>query len=243
MAKGSKQEFQQAGGFSGGYSGNTGTQPYLREFGQGFNYLSGQLPKIGAAPQAQTFTPQTFTPFNTNTYFQPFSNKFDQITEYGLARGRQGILDSTNAANASLANRLNVAGTGDNSALVAGLQRQNQAKAAGAANALIPQALEQQRAQDIAGAGIRLQQQGQAIQQGLAGDQMRLAQQGLGLEATNSANQARLASYLGNFQGLNAGQNLLNSLLGAGQLAAGRVEGGITGGETAGMGKSKSSFK
>jgi hypothetical protein len=243
MAKGSSQQSQQGGGYTGQYSGSTGTQPYLREFGNGFNTLSAQQQKLGNAPTAQMNGKAPGFSGYAPSYGPMASNGFSQLTNYGLSQGLQNIRGATNAANANLASQLGQAGTGDNSALLAGLQRQGQTQAAGAMNSLIPQAFAQQREQDLQNAGIDLNRQQLNLGANQANNQGALNSYLAGVQGTGANNAANMASYLGSLSGVGQGQNLLNSLLPAGQLAAGNVSGGLTGFDTVGLGKSKSSFK
>lgn len=96
-------------------------------------------------------------------YAPAFSTTPDAIVQGLLSQGIQNINNQNTATNNALAQRLSVSGTGDNSALLAALQARSKFGAAGATNALIPQAMQQQREFDIARQGIIAQQNQQRL--------------------------------------------------------------------------------
>jgi hypothetical protein len=96
-------------------------------------------------------------------YAPAFSTAPDAIVQGLLSQGIQGINNQQTATNNALAQRLSVGGTGDNSALLAALQARSKFGAAGATNALIPQAMQQQREFDLARQNIIAQQNQQRL--------------------------------------------------------------------------------
>lgn len=114
----------------------TGINQYQKKFDTGYNNLG------------QEFAKRISQPLNLQ-YFNGFSNNLDPIVQNTMARGIQNLKAAQAGANSELANRLAVTGTGDNSALLAAMQRMSGIANAGNQNALIPQALEQQRAFDV----------------------------------------------------------------------------------------------
>lgn len=114
----------------------TGIDDYKRKFNTGYDNLGREFAK------------RISQPLNLQ-YFNGFSNTLDPIVQNTMARGIQNLKAAQSGANSELANRLAVTGTGDNSALLAAMQRMSGIANAGNQNALIPQALEQQRAFDV----------------------------------------------------------------------------------------------
>lgn len=114
----------------------TGIDQYQKQFNTGYNQLGAE------------FARRISQPLNLQ-YFKGFSNTLDPIVQNTMSQGIQNLKAAQSGANSELANRLSVAGTGDNSALLAALQRMSGIATAGNQNALIPQALEQQRAFDV----------------------------------------------------------------------------------------------
>lgn len=83
-----------------------------------------------------------------------FSSTPSAIVQNMMSRGAQDIKAQSDAAQRALASQVSTMGSGDNSALLGVLGRQAQIANAGATNALIPQALEQQRAMDLENANL-----------------------------------------------------------------------------------------
>lgn len=96
-------------------------------------------------------------------FAKPFSDSLDPIVQNTISRGTQNIKAAESAANRGLASSLATAG-GNNSALLSALKRRGAFQTAGAQNALIPAALEQQRAFDIQRQNILAQQNQQRLQ-------------------------------------------------------------------------------
>lgn len=86
-----------------------------------------------------------------------YSSTPNGIVNYMLAKGQQDIKNQQAAGDRAIASQLSVGGTGENSALIGALQRQGKIAQAGAGNALVPMALEQQRAYDESAINNRLQ--------------------------------------------------------------------------------------
>lgn len=158
----------------------TGIDPYQRQFAQGYGELSN------------LFRNRIAQPVNLE-YAQPFSSTPDTLVQNMVSQGVQGLRNADAARSAELANRLSVAGTGNNSALMAALNSAAQIRNAGAANALVPAALEQQRQFDLARQNI-----------------------------INQQNQTRLAARNQSINELQPGLNLLQTLNQMAQLSAGR---------------------
>lgn len=158
----------------------TGIAPYQGQFAQQFGELQNQFRNlVGQRPEL--------------SLFNGFSSSLDPIIQNQVSKGVQALKSQQSAGDAELANRLSVAGTGSNNALLAALQRQSQIKNAGATNALVPAALEQQRAFD-------LQKQ----------------------QILNAENAQKMANYTGNIQALAPGFNLLNAINEMARTSAGR---------------------
>lgn len=117
---------------------------FTPQFGAGLSGLTGALNSKIANPNLQ--------------YGKPFSDTWDPLVNYGYSRGLEGLMGHQNADNAALANNLNLAGTGENSALLQALISQNSRNTALSGNALIPQAWEAQRGFDVTRNDIQNQQ-------------------------------------------------------------------------------------
>lgn len=135
----------------------TGIEPYQRQFAQQYGELSN------------TFRNRIAQPLNLQ-YSPAFSGSIDPIIQNAVSQGVQNLNASEGAAARDTANRLSVLGTGNNSALLAALNRTAQINNAGNKNALIPAALEQQRNFDAqrqqieqAQNAIRLQERAQSV--------------------------------------------------------------------------------
>lgn len=111
------------------------------QINQGYGNLNNQFANLQSKPLGLE-------------YFTGFSSSPDAIVNNMVSQGISNIKGQQSAADQALANQLSVQGTGNNSALLAALQNRGKFATAGAMNALVPQALEQQRAFDIAKAGL-----------------------------------------------------------------------------------------
>ena len=158
----------------------TGIEPYQQQFAQQYGELSN------------LFRNRIAQPLNLN-YSPAFSNTLDPVVQNAVSQGVQNLNAQEGAAARDTANRLSIAGTGNNSALLAALNRTAQIQNAGNRNALIPAALEQQRAFDA---------QRQAIEQ--------------------QQNQLRLAERAQSVNELAPGFNLLNAINSMAQTSAGK---------------------
>lgn len=120
-----------------------------------------------------------------------FSGSFDPVVRSAMSQGQQALQAQNSANQNRLAQNLSVLGTGNNQALLNVLQRQGQIGTAGAMNALIPQALQQQREYDIARANMTAQ----ANQQALAARAQQMQEVGQGASLLDSLiNMARTAA-------------------------------------------------
>lgn len=135
----------------------TGIEPYQQQFAQQYGELSNLFRNRIAQPLNLQYSPA-------------FSNTLDPVVQNSVARGIQNLNAQEGAAARDTASRLSIAGTGNNSALSAALNRVAQIQNAGNRNALLPAALEQQRAFDAqrqqfeqAQNQLRLQERSQAI--------------------------------------------------------------------------------
>lgn len=115
---------------------NVWDQSIRDQFDQGFSQLSG------------LFQQRLGQPLNLK-FADAFSKSPDAIVQNMVSRGVQSNNLQQDAANRALATQLSTAGSGNNSALLAALQRQGRIAGAGANNALIPAALEAQRNFDL----------------------------------------------------------------------------------------------
>ena len=135
----------------------TGIEPYQQQFAQQYGELSNLFRNRIAQPVNLQYSPA-------------FSSTLDPVVQNAVSRGIQNLNAQEGAAARDTANRLAIAGTGNNGALLAALNRTAQINNAGNRNALIPAALEQQRAFDAQRQAIegqqnqlRLQERAQAI--------------------------------------------------------------------------------
>lgn len=197
----------------------TGLQPFQNQFAQNYGSLNSRYNTMAQTPIGLQYG-QVFNP-NSLQYSPAFSNTFDPVVNYGLSRGYQDNAASMNASNTALANQLNRAGTGNNSALLSALQFRNKLATAGANNALLPGALDQQRQYDVARQNIIAQQ-----------NQTRLAGQQQMMGDIAQQNQARLAGRDAQLSAMGQQQNLLHVLNQMADLSRGRVS-RETGGTTA----------
>lgn len=162
------------------YDTVTGIAPYQQMFNQQYGTLQGGFNNLMKTPLGLEFAPA-------------FSSSPDAIVQNLVSQGIQGIRAQQAAGDRNIASSLSRAGTGDNSSLLSVLQRQSQIANAGAANALVPQALQQQRDFDIARQNIIAQQ-----------------------------NQTKLAGRGQQLQELMGSGNLLNAINAMAQTSAGR---------------------
>lgn len=106
----------------------TGIDPYKRQFAKQYGQLQNQYNSL------------VNTPVSTGS--------FSPIVQNALSSGIANIKAQQSSGNAQLAQQLARSG-GNNSALLAALQRQSSIGSAGNINALTPAALEQQRGLDV----------------------------------------------------------------------------------------------
>ncbi len=146
----------------------TGIEPYQQQFAQQYGELSNLFRNRVAQPLNLSYSPA-------------FSSSLDPIVQNAVSRGIQNLNAAEGAAARNTANALSVAGTGNNAALLAALNRTAQIAGAGNRNALIPAALEQQRNFDLqrqqieqAQNQLKLQERNQSI--GELGQGMNLLQ-------------------------------------------------------------------
>lgn len=148
----------------------TGIEPYQQKFNQEL----GTMTRLFNQQQANK---------PVLDYSNPYENpNVNPIVANMMSQGLAGLKAQESSGNAQLARSLSTAG-GNNSALLAALQRQSKFNTAGQANAMIPKALEAQR--------------------GFATEQANL---------TNAQNQTRLAEAQQNVQNLSQRFNLLNAI-------------------------------
>lgn len=159
----------------------TGIEPYQQQFAQQYGELSNLLRSRVAQPLNLQYSPA-------------FSGSLDPIVKNAVSQGIQNLNAQEGASARDTAQKLSVAGTGNNSALLAALNRTAQINNAGNRNALIPAALEQQRSFDVQRQGIEQAQ-----------------------------NQLRLQQRAQSINELAPGFNLLNALQGMAQTSAGRT--------------------
>ena len=158
----------------------TGIDQYQKQFGQQYGTL------------AQLFQKRIGQPMNLK-YSPAFSTSLDPIVQNTISQGVQALNAQEGAAARDTANRLSIAGTGNNAALLAALNRTGQIANAGNRNALAPAALEQQRNFDL---------QRQQIEQ--------------------AQNQTRLAGRAQSINELAPGLNLLQAINSMAQTSAGK---------------------
>ena len=128
------------GSQSGGQSSNqfamqgqlqtpTGLEPYTQQFGQGYSSLSN------------LYGNRIAQPLNLQQYS---ANITDPSVKNFISQGIQDIKNQQTAGQRGLSQTLGGIGNGNNTALLAALNRQSQIGQAGAINALYPQAFNQQ---------------------------------------------------------------------------------------------------
>lgn len=194
------------GGSSGSYNKQgtsettvTGIEPYQQQFAGEFGNIQGMFNQRAATPLTLQFAPgsSAYNQYNQNlsnlqntlssrlgqplnlSYGPIFSNTPDAITQNLLSTGMGNIKAQQSAQQRAAAEALSTAGSGNNTALLAALNRMGGITGAGAANALIPQAMEQQRASDLAKQQALMQQ-----------NQMRLAERSQSIQELLPALQA-----------------------------------------------------
>lgn len=158
----------------------TGIDPYKEQFANTYGQLQNNFTSLLANRPNLSM-------------FHGFSSTLDPLVQNQVAQGMQNLNAADTAANQELSNRLSVAGTGSNGALLAALQRTAQMTNAGNRNALIPAALQAQRDMDVQKQQIFAQQNSQQMQ-----------------------------NYANNIQALAPGMQLLQAIQGMAGTAAGK---------------------
>lgn len=193
MGGGSKQTQNTNATYNRGTSETVTNLPYTQP--QFYNAL------YNYANNANAGGPQ---PLRTAFNFGPtFTQGMDPVVSSFYAKGLETLNNQNNTNNRQLATQLGVAGTGDNSALLATLQNNNRFATAGAANALIPAAAQMQRDYDVARAGIDTSRAGLQLQGDTAYNQAMANRYGTQLQA-----QGALFNTLASLAQAGAGRNV-----------------------------------